>query len=134
MSGIESHEKGSITESKVLARLKELGYTVSIPWGRPRYDFVIEDDKELLKAQVKTGNLKNGTIVFECRSSHINSSGNKHMNYTEHEVDVYVVYSPDLDETYWVPFDEAPDTSMTIRVSDAKVDSDSINWSDEYRM
>jgi len=130
-----THDLGSETEAIVLAELKGHGLTVSVPFGRPRYDFVVEmSDGSLKKAQVKTGSYNNGSVIFDLQSSHVNSSRNKHMSYSEDEVDVFILYSPDTGDVYWVPFEEAPDTKITLRVKEPENKHPSIRWANEYEI
>jgi hypothetical protein len=130
----ETHDVGSITESIVISELKMLGLSVSIPFGRPRYDVVVDDGKTLYKVQVKTGNYKpeEGVVVFKCRSVHTNSKGNKSMEYTREDIDAFVVHSDGLDESYWVPVEESGSSKMHLRVDDAKIDAPDINWASDY--
>lgn len=136
MTGRTSHEQGSISEAIVLSELKRLDVTVSMPWGRPRYDMVIDVDEELYRAQVKTAHLENedSCIVFECRSGHINSKGNKKISYTGDEIDCFLVYSPDVDNVYWVGIEETGKSSMTLRLKEPKKHGGGaqINWHEDY--
>ena len=53
----------------MLAQLIDRGYRVLLPFGvNQRYDLVVDNDGELLKAQIKTGRLRNGVIEFKAQS------------------------------------------------------------------
>jgi hypothetical protein len=52
---------GLRSETTILAALVELGYDVLVPWGfNRRYDYVIDLGREVIRAQCKTGRLRDG--------------------------------------------------------------------------
>jgi PD-(D/E)XK endonuclease len=89
-------EIGATSEALVLARLVELGYAVSIPFGgHLRYDLVVDDGSELTRVQVKTGRLTGNRIVFPTasrgRRSYVGAA------------DDFLVYCPETSEIYRIP-------------------------------
>lgn len=89
----------------------ELGYSVSIPYGEnSRYDFILDLDGKLLKIQVKTSRLKkniknpNDAIIFACRSSNTNASGNSYHRYNKQQIDYFATYWNN--QCYLVPVEE----------------------------
>lgn len=96
---LDTKQKGNLTELQCITACYELGYNVSIPYGEnSRYDFVLDVDGKLLKVQVKTSRNKkaiknpNDAIVFTCRSSNTNASGNTYHRYTKDQIDYFATY------------------------------------------
>lgn len=124
---------GDISEMKAKMKLLEKGYTVSEPINSgSRYDLVADDGEELYKVQVKTAYSENeNTSTFECRSHP--QSGKKKVSYKKDEVDVFIVYSPKFDETYWINFGETNETVMTLRhVKTKNGQTKNINYAEHY--
>jgi len=136
MSGKSSHEKGVETESIVLSRLKGLDAMVSIPWGRPRYDMIVDNGETIYRAQVKTARESEieGSITFSCHSGHINSKGNKKIPYTKEEIDIFLVYSPKTDKVYWINVEETGSSKMSLRVGETSkyTPDSSVNFHEDY--
>jgi hypothetical protein len=116
---------GERTEGIVLAELLKRGYTVSIPFGgSQRYDFILDDGQRLLKAQCKTGRMRQGTLVFNTCS--VNGLTHVKADYRG-QIDVFLVYSSDTAKVYVVPVDEvgrregwlrvAPSTKPNVRIA-----------------
>jgi PD-(D/E)XK endonuclease len=58
-----------VSEGVVLAHLLKRGYVALLPFGNnQRYDFVIDDGDTFVRAQVKTGRLKDGIVIFKTSS------------------------------------------------------------------
>lgn len=129
---MQSHERGDATEAMVVAKLKARQIPVSIPFGdNQRYDAVIETPAaELLRVQIKTGRLQDGTIDFHGKSQHTNASGNTYQKY-DGDVDYFLVYTPTLDSLHAVGEHEF-DSRIQLRVDEPKQADASINWADEY--
>ncbi|QLH80578.1 group I intron-associated PD-(D/E)XK endonuclease [Halosimplex pelagicum] len=130
---MKSHERGDATEAAVIAELKRRCLSVSIPFGdNERYDIVVATpDDRLLRVQIKTGWIRDGTIEFHGKSQHTNSTGNTYTNY-EGDVDYFVVYVPDLDSMYLIGESEFG-TGMQLRVDDPEQSHETIHWAEEYR-
>lgn len=58
-------------------------------------------------------------MQFETRSSGTHTQTVRKAGY-DGQIDVFVVYAPDLDGTYVVPVTDAPETSMALRVRPPK--------------
>lgn len=134
---MNSKDKGDISEAHALTKLKELGYGVYTPFGEnTRSDIIAEDtDGELYRIQVKTGRLKQDgrVIIFDTASNFQNSEGFVREEYTEEEIDAFIVYSHDIDRLYWVDIDETGSGAMSLRL-EAKQNQKSINWAEEYEL
>ena len=66
---METREKGTLTESKILAAFVEAGYLVSLPFGDGhKYDLIIDDGRHLQRVQCKTGRVRKGSLLFNACS------------------------------------------------------------------
>lgn len=108
---LNTKQKGNLTELKCLTKFVELGYSVSIPYGEnSRYDFILDYNGELLKIQVKTAKLAQGTeenpetIEFATCSMRYNSGGGQRVYYTKDEIDYFATWWDN--EVYLVPVEE----------------------------
>ena len=108
---LDTKQKGNLTELQCITACYELGYNVSIPYGEnSRYDFILDIDGKLLKIQVKTSRNKKSiknpkdAIVFTCRSSNTNASGNTYHRYTKEQIDYFATYWDR--KCYLVPVEE----------------------------
>ena len=83
---------GLRTEAAVLGRLVKVGYRVLVPFGvNQRYDLVIDVDGQFVRAQCKTGRMRNGVITFNTRSVRTNTRRTIFREY-QGEADVFLVY------------------------------------------
>jgi hypothetical protein len=130
-------QQGDVTEMKVATRLLELGYGVMTPLtDNERYDLLIDTKEErgyFTRAQVRTGQDKDGVISFRCYTNTKTSDGYTSRSFTSDEIDAYVVYSPELDTCYFVPIDEAPEKEMYLRYEDTNQEK-RVNWADNYTL
>ena len=113
---MDTNYKGDLSETAILARLIELGCSVSIPWGHnQRYDLIVDVKGMLFKAQCKTGRLRNGTIEFDSCSRY----RNKEKDYTG-QIDWFLVYCPDTKQVYKVPIDQIVGPKIYLRIDPYK--------------
>lgn len=125
-------ERGQRSEAAVISAFVRRGLTVLAPFGdNERYDVVIEEAGTFYRVQVKTGRMENGRVQFETRSSGTLTRRVDKQGY-EGSVDVFAVYSPDLERTYVVPVSDAPRTSMGLRVRAPRKRSTRINWAEDF--
>jgi hypothetical protein len=131
---MESHRRGDLTEQIVITELKRRCISVSTPIGdNERYDVVLEQPSgNLLRAQIKTGRLKDGVIRFKGVSQHTNSSGHVYQRYGD-DVDCFLVYCYETEQTYLIDSAEVG-TSMYLRVDSPRQDTNQINWAKKYRL
>jgi len=127
-------DRGEISEAAVRYHFVAQGIPVLEPFGdNKRYDFVCKGQNEFFRVQVKTGRLSNGRVQFETRSSGSKTRRIAKEGY-EGEIEVFAVFSYELDETFIVPIDEAPETTMGLRIQEPGKPSSTINWADDYRL
>jgi PD-(D/E)XK endonuclease len=91
-------KRGNISEALVLARYLKAGFMVSTPFGvGAPYDMIVDTGAALLRVQVKTGRLRDGTIEFETRRARSRIVRN---GYEENEVDYFVICCSSVEEIY----------------------------------
>jgi hypothetical protein len=132
-------KKGEITESMVLARLVQLGYSCLIPWGHDhRYDIAIDFDGKLVRIQCKTAHYteKSGSLQFNTAITYARVGGKPHIvkGYKE-EADYFGVYSPDTGKVYLVPVEDTPDLTAQLRLHAPKNSQQKgIRWAKDYEI
>ena len=103
---LTTKQKGIITEEVIKLWFLQQGYNVSIPVGdNSRYDLIVEINNDLLKIQIKTGNLTRtpDCLNFACASIKYNSKGTKRILYTKKEIDYFCTLHPETNQIYMVP-------------------------------
>ena len=111
---------GQRTEAVVLAELVKRGFTVLTPFGvNHRYDLVIESGGHFVRAQCKTGRLRNGVILFATRSTRVNTR-EVHARGCSGEADIFLIYCPGTDAVYAIPVADAAATGGSLRVARPK--------------
>lgn len=129
---MEPHKKGDLTEAIVITGMIRREIPVSKPFGdNERYDILIEDPyKNIIKAQIKTGWLDDGRVIFRANSQHTNSQGNVYKPYTD-DVDIFLIYSHDLNEIYLIEETEF-NSAINLRVEEPKQYHRDMNWARDY--
>jgi PD-(D/E)XK nuclease superfamily protein len=125
---------GTRSEAAVMAALVRLGYRVLLPFGfNHRYDLVLDAGDRFVRAQVKTGRLCKGAIVFRGESIRSNTKVAVRRSYAG-EVDIFLVYSPETDGVYVVPAEEVA-TIGTLRVNPpANNQQARVRWAADYKL
>ena len=113
-----TNSKGLLAQLKVELRATELGATVSRPVGEfSRYDLIVDWMGKLYRAQVKYAD----GVVSQCSGSVAVSLRKKEKCYTSSEVDVLLVYIPQLDKVCWFGSEVFHDKqNLYVRISDSK--------------
>jgi len=115
--------KAEIAMMKVSMRALQVGAFVSKPiFEGARYDYIIERDGKLYRAQVKYTDGKNktadGVVVLNLRKQ---IKKDRNHPYNEGEVDCLVVYVPKIDKVCWFgPEAFCGKQALSIRISPAK--------------
>jgi hypothetical protein len=133
---MNTKDKGELSEAKVLSKLKERGFAVLTPFGdNQKYDLVFDEDGDFNRVQVKTGNMKNGSINFNCYTALSNTKENKSKTYSKNEIDCFMVYCPDTDGVYKVPVEDIDGSSKCLRVDDvSKYYNGDIDWAEDRKI
>jgi hypothetical protein len=132
--GTDTHpkERGQKSEAAIRFEFIKRGVPVLEPFGdNERYDLVIEAAGEFHRVQIKTGRMENGRVQLETRSSGTLTRKVRKENY-DGEIDVFAIYSPEIEDAFVVPISEAPGTTMGLRVKASEKPSPNINWVEEY--
>lgn len=109
---------GEISEGVVLGHLLKRGITVLLPFGNnQRYDLVLDEGGEFVRAQVKTGRLADGCVTF--KTSSVNGFTGKRTTYVG-GADIFLVYCPETDQVYRVPVSECGPSRMSLRVAEGR--------------
>ena len=118
-TGANTKTIGDISEAVIIAELIKLGERVLIPFGdNSRYDIAVDKNGTLVRIQVKSGRYINGCVEFQTASTYAHRGG-KRKGYVG-QIDYFGIYCHELDKIYFVPIEEAPATTMRIRVDSPK--------------
>ena len=125
---------GLRTEAAILAELVRRGYSVLVPFGtNQRYDLVLDLDGEFVRAECKTGRLRDGVVRFSVRSIRSNTKATFVSDYRG-QVEIFLVHCRDTDRIYAVPVDECPtDGWLRIRPT-ANGQEQGIRWACDYEL
>lgn len=126
---------GLRTEAAILGELVRRGYRVLVPFGtNQRYDLVLDLGGEFIRAQCKTGRLRDGRIVFNTHSVRTNSKRWFTRDY-QGEIQIFLIYCPDTRRIYAVPVDEAPASHGLLRTDPTRNgQEDGIRWARDYEL
>jgi hypothetical protein len=126
---------GLRTEAAILAELVRRGYQVLIPFGtNQRYDLVLDLGGTFMRAQCKTGRLRQGCVLFNTNSVRVNTQGWFTRGYFG-EAEIFLIYCPETERIYAVPVDEAPASSGSLRVKPTRNgQEDGIRWARDYEL
>lgn len=139
---MNSKLKGTIAEAVFTAECLKRGWTVSIPYGdNCRYDAVLDRGNGLERIQIKSSTFSKdtGTIQAATRRIYNNQTKGQVCNaYTKKDIDAFVIYSPELEQLYYVPIEEQENkkyinirvTSSTRAINTPK--NPSIRWAEKY--
>ncbi|UPV76081.1 group I intron-associated PD-(D/E)XK endonuclease [Halorussus limi] len=131
---VHPKERGQQTEAAIIFEFIRNGLTALEPFGdNERYDVVVEESGHFYRVQIKTGRIENGRVQFETRSSGTLTRKVEKEGY-EGEIDVFAVYSPEIERSFVVPIADAPKTSMGIRVEESEKTSPNVNWAADYAL
>ncbi len=135
---LSSHpvDVGFRTEAAILSELGRRGYSVLVPWSvNQRYDLVIDLEGKFIRAQCKTGRLRDGTIVFNTISVQCNMRRVSSRDYKD-DVDVFLVYCPErAGDVYCVPVEATGSSHTRLRVEPTlNGQAHGIRWADDYKL
>ena len=75
---------------RVATAYVEAGFAVSMPiGGGAPYDLIVDTGERLLKAQVKTGRLRNGCVIFPMQR--FSGHSGKPQSYVQGEIDFFAI-------------------------------------------
>src|SRR4051794_3319935 len=97
---MREHPKvGDKTTLAVMAALYEAGYDLYTPFGEnTRVDLIVERSGEILRIQIKSGRLRDGTVRFACCSNYGHHPAPALVRRSYHgEVDAFGVHCRDTE-------------------------------------
>jgi PD-(D/E)XK endonuclease len=112
---------GDRTTLAVMLALRMAGLSVLVPFGEnTRYDLVVDDGRQFLRVQCKTGRFRGGAVCFKVASSYAHHSSARvaRRGYLG-QADYFGVFCPETGGVYLVPVADAPDTQVHLRVDPA---------------
>lgn len=122
---IDTRVTGELTELKCQLYCLEKGYIVSKPiLDNARYDMLLDYNNKIYRVQIKTSRWmseEHEGIVFNCKSQHSISGGNKIMKYTPDEIDFFMTEFEN--EYYLIPCDKSK-SEMRLRFKPTKNNQD----------
>jgi len=126
---------GHRAEAAILSALVQRGYRVLLPFGvNQRYDLVLECEGRFLKAQCKSGRLRDGVVRVSTQSIQSNTRGTRARSYTG-EVDLFIVYCTGNECVYVIPADEVPARGMYLRVDPPRNGQcKGVRWAHQYEL
>jgi hypothetical protein len=126
---------GARHEAAIIAELIRRGYGVLVPWGvNQRYDLVLDFGEKFVRAQCKTGRLRNGAIRFPVKSIRSNTAGWSARGYVG-EVELFLIYCPDNRRTYAVPIGDLPSREGCLRVAPTvNGQTEGVRWARDYEL
>jgi hypothetical protein len=111
---------GQRSEAAILAALVQRGFTVLEPFGvNHRYDLVIDTPSGFIRAQCKTGRIRDGVILFATRSTRANTRKVQARGYRG-EAELFLVFCPEKQSVYAVPVEDVADTGGFLRLDPAR--------------
>jgi hypothetical protein len=115
--------KGDRSVLAVMLALHKLDIPFLVPLGENiRYDLALELDTRLVRAQCKTGRLRNGAVLFaacSCYGHHRNPESARR-DYAG-QVEYFAVYCPQTTGVYLIPIGDLPNrVSAALRVTPAR--------------
>lgn len=130
---METREKGTLTESKILAAFVEAGYLVSLPFGDGhKYDLIIDNGRCLQRVQCKTGRVRNGSLLFNACSFSGNAGTRR--DYKD-AAELFAVLNPESGNVYIIPVGDVGHTVACLRLNPAlSGQSKGIRWAAEYQL
>ena len=128
---METREKGTLTESKILAAFVEAGYLVSLPFGDGhKYDLIVDDGRSIQRVQCKTGRVRNGSLLFNACSFSGNAGTRR--DYKE-AADLFAVLNLETGDVYIIPVGEVGHTVACLRLNPTlSGQNKGIRWAKKY--
>ena len=107
-----------------------------IPYGtNHRYDIVINVGGRFLRAQCKTGRLRDGVIRFATASTRANTLRAYTKPYDADQIDLFLIYCPQTDRVYALDVGEAASGYCALRVDPtANGQAKRIRWAADHEL
>lgn len=114
----ETIYKGDVALTQIVAEITRQRGIVFVPISEhSRVDLVAELNGLLKKIQVKSGRLRDGSIIVDLRSSWSNKSGSYSIKRDKDDYDILAVYCPQNNKCYFIDMEKIENvSSIQIRV------------------
>lgn len=108
----DTNRKGTITETKVILKLLELGFNVFTPYGDgSKIDLIIQNNQnQLSKVQVKTSRIEGGAETF---NAYATARVGKKVPYSKNDIDFYATIDSDKN-VYLIPIEVIKHLNPTV--------------------
>lgn len=130
---MNTKEKGDLSEARVIAKLTEYDVDIFLPTNENTRSDMIVSSEELEKIQVKTGWMKNGSVIFNCSKINSNMNNSTRTNY-KGEIDAFIVHCPDNNGYYYVDIEDSGEAEMRLRIDESMGDNGRVNWAKEHKL
>ena len=109
---------GEKSEGMILSALLRAGKVVLQPFGdNQRYDLVVDEGEgRFVRIQCKTARLKKDGSVLEFETFSSSGSGSLNKRGYKGQIEMFAVYSPELDKIYMIPVEELGETGASLRI------------------
>ena len=131
---LTADQKGAIAETAIVHTATKLGIGVYRPVGEGgRYDMIFDLDKPT-RVQCKWTPLHGEVVVVRCYSSRRTRAGLRRRVYEEGEIDAFAAYCPELDRSFYLPFDEfGRRTQIQLRLGPTRNNQrQRLNWAEDF--
>ena len=127
--------KGAIAEAAIVKACIDLGLEVLRPFGEGRrYDLVIDNGAQLLRAQVKWAVRRGAVIHADLGTSRYTPNGYVTTTYRPEEIDGFALHCQETAQSFWLPIGEfSGRQAVHLRLEPAaNGQRGSIRWAAEY--
>lgn len=125
---MNTNQIGSLSQSKVMTALIEIGWTVALVVGDAPYDIIVDTGMFVLRTDVKTGRLRKGVIQAHTTGVW----GGKHHDSPE-EVDAFGIYCPATEGVYFINRSDYYAKILSLRVAPTKNNNSKlVRWANEF--
>jgi len=113
---MNTQTKGDWAELRVASKIRKMDYTVLVPFTEgEQYDLGVDTGDRFVRVQVKYAKLQDdGTMKVSCLGTNSSKTGNNTTFYTEDQIDGIAAFCGDLEQCFWIPFDEMNRYSLTL--------------------
>jgi hypothetical protein len=137
MRELTKNEKGAAAEAVIEAEAVKRGVAVYRPSsGHSRADLIFEVDDAMWRVQVKHGRLDRAgdVLIVKTSGSYLSARGHVHSTYSAAEIDLFAVWSSELDRCFLLPPSIfAGRSEVRLRLTPSRNNQQAcINLADEY--
>jgi hypothetical protein len=136
-SGLARNQKGAAAEAVIEAEAIKRGVAVYRPMsGHSRADLIFEIGDRMWRVQVKHGHVdrSGNVLIVNTAGSYLSAQGYVHSTYSEREIDLFAVWSSELDRCFLLPPSIfANRSAVHLRLTPSRNNQQAgINLADEY--